>query len=409
MDQSASEPVRVRRNQKWMWPQEKQSFIQAVSLCKRLGYYDSYIGQHEKFSVTYHGRPSFLPWHRQFIRQFELQLVALDSSITLPYWDWTVDQDWPSVLWSDSFMGSNGTTSEDQVTTGPFQYYGGNGWVCRDTTRPFLRRRFGANGLTLPTAQNVRDCLQQTPYDTDPYDMTSPGFRSYLEGGTGPGIHNAVHAWVGGNMNDMFTSPNDPVFFLHHTNVDRIWAIWQEKSGNAYLPPDSAPGNLLGQRLNDLMKPWDGQDSRHQVKISDVLDHKALGYIYDTETPSAHGKSWMLPGDVLRVNEWLLSPDGTYRLHYALDGYVRLYPAQAPANELWKIPTVRRPVGTDRLVMQQDGNLVLYDTQGSSWASDTSAAADYGTRLHLTMDGHVDMFRMTRERSKRYGQALVNA
>ena len=36
-----------------------------------------------------HWSPSFLPWHRDFLRQIEIQLQAFDSQITLPYWDWT--------------------------------------------------------------------------------------------------------------------------------------------------------------------------------------------------------------------------------------------------------------------------------------------------------------------------------
>ena len=43
----------------------------------------------------------------------------------------------------------------------------------------------------------------------------------------GSQLHNRVHLWVGGNMAPM-TSPNDPVFFLHHCFVDKAWADWQE-------------------------------------------------------------------------------------------------------------------------------------------------------------------------------------
>jgi len=41
-----------------------------------------------------------------------------------------------------------------------------------------------------------------------------------------PGSTNRVHVWVGGSMLPM-SSPNDPIFMLHHCNVDRIWAKWQ--------------------------------------------------------------------------------------------------------------------------------------------------------------------------------------
>ena len=50
------------------------------------------------------------------------------------------------------------------------------------------------------------------------------------------------------------SSPNDPVFFLNHCNVDRIWEAWMQRNGRNYLPPASAPSSLKGHRLNDNME-----------------------------------------------------------------------------------------------------------------------------------------------------------
>ena len=60
-----------------------------------------------------------------------------------------------------------------------------------------------------------------------------------------------MHIWVGGDMGPG-TSPNDPVFFLHHCNVDRFWALWQHAHpGLGYLP---AAGGPPGHNLNDVMQ-----------------------------------------------------------------------------------------------------------------------------------------------------------
>merc|ERR1712000_770222 len=71
-----------------------------------------------------HGGPMFLPWHRQFLLLFEQELQKIDSSVSLPYWDWTVDNSTNPVinhLWSDTFMGGNGDPdNHDAVATGPF-------------------------------------------------------------------------------------------------------------------------------------------------------------------------------------------------------------------------------------------------------------------------------------------------
>ena len=73
------------------------------------------------------------------------------------------------------------------------------------------------------------------------------------------------------------TSPNDPVFFLLHCNIDRLWALWQARHPNErpYLP---AAEGMPGHNLNDPMSPWGGTTTP-----TSVLDHRRLGYWYDTD------------------------------------------------------------------------------------------------------------------------------
>jgi tyrosinase len=73
--------------------------------------------------------------------------------------------------------------------------------------------------------------------------------------GTGTGtrmafgsLHTVGHGGVGGEMLDVFTSTNDPLFFLHHAGLDRVWAIWQEldTSARTYnVAPASAAANPM--------------------------------------------------------------------------------------------------------------------------------------------------------------------
>jgi tyrosinase len=59
---------------------------------------------------------------------------------------------------------------------------------------------------------------------TDIYD-----FQMTLRGipGIGIGAHGGGHYTVGNDMSDLFSSPNNPAFFVHPGQVDRMWAIWQ--------------------------------------------------------------------------------------------------------------------------------------------------------------------------------------
>jgi tyrosinase len=123
--------------------------------------------------------------------------------------------------------------------------------------------------------------LQITPYDEPPWDVTSVGFRNRLEGwsseGTPPApwLHNRVHVWVGGDMISS-TSPNDPVFYLHHCNVDRLWEAWLQANAREYLPDMTASPNLAGHRIDDaIMSPLGTSMTPRQV-----LDSQAV-YTYD--------------------------------------------------------------------------------------------------------------------------------
>lgn len=89
-----------RKNQADLTATEKRNFIDAVLELKRSGRYDEFISTHNAFIIgdtdngerTGHRSPSFLPWHRRFLLQFEQALQSITPSVMLPYWDWTVDR-----------------------------------------------------------------------------------------------------------------------------------------------------------------------------------------------------------------------------------------------------------------------------------------------------------------------------
>jgi tyrosinase len=133
---------------------------------------------------------------------------------------------------------------------------------------------------SLPTQQAVNAAKAVVPYDSAPWNAnssTNGSFRNRLEGV----IHNPGHMWVGGSMMAM-SSPNDPVFWLHHCNIDRLWAEWQrEHPDQQYLPPSGTPGVVTGHGLDDPMPPWNNETTPPTPRS--VLDHHALGYTYDNE------------------------------------------------------------------------------------------------------------------------------
>jgi tyrosinase len=215
--------------------------------------------------------PSFLPWHRRFLLELEKSLRRVDSSVTVPYWDWTRDRSTTSVPWTKDLLGGNGRRSDRQVMTGPFAYSAGH-WPIKTgiTDGRFLTRDLGRASapIALPTRRELQRALDDPVYDVAPWNSTvTRGFRNKLEGwGKGSGsaswrTHNRVHRWVGGAMLGG-ASVNDPVFWVHHAFLDLQWSRWQRAHRNhRYLPAKPpGPGDAQHERVvarHEKLPPWD--------------------------------------------------------------------------------------------------------------------------------------------------------
>jgi len=280
------------------WPNTYDLFVLLHSIAMH-----TYTPPTQMVRNSAHIGPVFLPWHRWMLILFEhhMQRVLDDDSFGLPYWNWSNDGELPvpqqitAQIWSHIFMGGTGSP----VTTGPFA----NGlWKINVTedingnlvrTNSPLTRNFGASLEKLPTKDEVQKAINRgqpnVVYDDEPWDINSISFRNELEGwlNSPPSrLHNAVHVWVGGEMLKG-TSPNDPVFYLNHCNVDRIWAAWMKKYNNPeYLPKDNESNDLLGHRLNDLMYSIEENNIfdplyEGRARPVDFLDPSSI-YSYDT-------------------------------------------------------------------------------------------------------------------------------
>jgi hypothetical protein len=258
-----------------------------------------------------HQNSGFGPWHRYFLLRFEQALQAVDPSVMLPYWDWTDHSGTDMVLFQDDFIGPNGGAGGSGGGTVQSGYFAFNapallppwwpaglaGWRIRPElamANGTTLRRFLDPFANLATASHVDTTMAKPTYEGG----AGNSFRQALEAGSR--MHNAGHGWVGGHMSDPTASPNDPVFFLHHANVDRLWAMWQidNHGGPGFYP---AAGRPVGHNLNDPMWPWVGAmggfgsnnlpsgivlpdfSADPVITPADMLDHRGLGYAYDTE------------------------------------------------------------------------------------------------------------------------------
>ncbi|MDJ0838855.1 MAG: tyrosinase family protein [Acidobacteriota bacterium] len=289
------------------------------NMVKPTNRYDDYVLLHVAAGLGAHRRPGFLPWHRRYLEYFEadLQAVSGNPNLTIPYWDWS---DGASSPFTADFLGGDGNPADDyKVSTGPFAHAGGQ-WDlniiagfsqasgAKDDVN-YLRRHFGRESISLnpqwslPPASYLRDTVGTATYDAVPWDHGSgtQGFRNQLEGWFNPPgplapplLHNMGHVWTGGTMLPP-TSPNDPVFWLNHAMVDMMWAVWQQKHGNPYLPgPAETHTNLqisgvYRHRLNDDMWMITETFGTAATPASVLNYHNAAapssGYRYATDLP----------------------------------------------------------------------------------------------------------------------------
>ncbi|MCM5663427.1 tyrosinase family protein [Galbibacter mesophilus] len=175
----------------------------------------------------------FLVWHRMLMFETEQAMQAINPKLSIPYWDSSADRLETSPLWEEDFMGS----FEDN-------------WS--------LNRNFGHDGL-LPSPQSITNMLQMSDF----FEFSN-FFERQLP-------HSGAHRWVSGAMVTS-ASPRDPVFYLHHTFVDKLWHDWEEThDASFYLRTDML--------RYDGTYVFDGE-TLPLVNPNSIVDSRALGVFY---------------------------------------------------------------------------------------------------------------------------------
>ena len=235
-----------------------------------------------------HGGFYFLAWHRMYLYFFDriLRAAAQDSTLVLPYWDWTDPAQRTLPL---PFRDPSDSSNPLFIASGP---YGRPAGFNAGTS--FL------DDMTVDHAAAFRDLI----FSTDG-SGTGTGFGGVANGPAqfGPmdqqgdfekAPHDTVHTLLGGSetiagklvtglMGNVELSAHDPIFFLHHANIDRLWNLWLAKGGGRADPTDV---KWLDHRFTFY------DEAGHAVYLtgSQIVDAVGqLNYRYDGEpTPPPH-------------------------------------------------------------------------------------------------------------------------
>lgn len=223
-----------------------------------------------------HGSPGFLTWHRAYMKAFERALQCINSDITLPFWDWSshATTGVPAACRQATYVNRNGDTVANPLYRGPISATAGGGTTNR-----------GANIDTTSFAGAASSAQGA---------MSSSAYNSFQSALNGP--HGSVHISTGGNMGNASLAAFDPIFYLHHCNVDRIWWNWQQANPGVTMPAAEA---------NHPLDPFNRPFSTDWYDGADMDSTDDLGYRY------SNWCFWIPPIKIwevvaLRIEPWIL-------------------------------------------------------------------------------------------------------
>lgn len=232
-----------RKDQAALTDIERERFICAFNVLNqslRGGSSPSQFGQlveiHNTLSINHyqHGTHRFFPWHRIYLLILDRALRSIHPDVTIPYWDWTKASEQAIPSWLAGFTPT----------------------VVTPTQTINVIRAPGSPTDLATLASNIPDIMLLTDFSS---------FNGQLEA-----VHGGVHVWVGGSMSSVPTAPADPIFWMHHANIDRLWWKWQRSSEGRGKNPD-LPGT--DPTNSPVMDPW----SYTELETRDI---HGLGYTY---------------------------------------------------------------------------------------------------------------------------------
>jgi hypothetical protein len=278
----------IRRNLSTVDPAERKLLKDAIVEChKRFfpgvrtdtppGGVSWWFKQDEIHQATHvHGGPEFIPWHRTIVNRFEELIRQVNPQLSLHYWNWTQDA---SFMFTPDFMGNgNGDAGEPWLGAGFYKPgadpYRGDSAFDTEHNNPVDPPRTLTRGYTGGTF----------PASTDTDIVNAPDYKTMW--GLLEDAHNSAHSSVlGGTIGDAHVAFRDPLVFLLHSNVDRLFARWQTDPAHPErLNPTTVYSGLDASELAELdnnVEPWStGVGEFHEIRPWSPPENQGVPFNY---------------------------------------------------------------------------------------------------------------------------------
>ncbi|KAE9379517.1 Di-copper centre-containing protein, partial [Stipitochalara longipes BDJ] len=229
--------------------------------------YDDFTRVHILLDKSYHLDTSFLAWHRYFLHVYETTLQEICGfKGSMPYWNWSLDTQnltMAPVFDPQYGFGGNGNPNANALGKGNCVTDGGVSGITfkyfdSEVVPHCLFRTFDHSNQRLSGEKYSDSAIGKI--------LKKPDIISFMMALNS--AHASVHMGLGGDM-EGFSAPNDPIFFLHHAQVDRLWWLWQKN--HMYI--NRSTGFVLNKSLamSGFVK---------DIEVSEALDTNNYPFCY---------------------------------------------------------------------------------------------------------------------------------
>jgi tyrosinase len=188
------------------------------------------------WNTCQHGSWWFFPWHRMYLFYLEaaIRQFSGDATFALPYWDYT-----------DPTQRALPVTFRSPTTNNPlFVSQRGPGINAGNQLPPSVvtyTAAFNFTNFASPAGSGASFGGQSI---AAPAHLTGPhGALESLP-------HDQVHGAIGGWMGQVNLAARDPIFWLHHANIDRLWSLWLTTGGGRRDPSNTTWCNQVFRFFN---------------------------------------------------------------------------------------------------------------------------------------------------------------